>query len=145
MKSAIGWGLLLGGCGGGGSSTSETDDTDDHAGACGDVSSMDVVLTGLVVDDDNVGVEGADLVMEERNWSPGHVHGVGRSGPGGAFEMQGVDLPVVEDCWGTAVSYWLVGTAGELTGERPLNPEFLHAWDDGTFTADISDFPLILR
>ncbi|MCA9490727.1 MAG: hypothetical protein KC621_12440 [Myxococcales bacterium] len=106
---------------------------------------MNVTLTGRVVDGDGVGVEGADLWLEERNWSPGRVHGATLSESGGAFELVGGDLPVVEGCWGTAVSYWLVGDDGARTGEKPLNPELLHAWEDGSFAADISSFPLILR
>lgn len=147
MKSAIGWASLWVGCGGGGSvDGSETSETDTElSGACGDVSSMDVTLTGKVVDGDGAGIEGADLWLEERNWSPGRVHGTARSSGGGAFELIAVDLPVVEGCWGTAVSYWLVGDDGARTGEKPLNPEMLHAWEDGTFAADITAFPLILR
>ncbi|MEZ4239085.1 MAG: carboxypeptidase-like regulatory domain-containing protein [Myxococcota bacterium] len=133
-------GLALAGCSG--EATTTTTGTTDPPGACGAVSSMDVHVVGTVEDDDHLPAAGVEIVLVERNWSPGTVHGTATSDADGAFALDGTDLPVVEDCWGTAVSYWLEGTLGEAWGEKPMNPLLMDAWVDGTFQVDLGAFPL---
>ena len=105
----------------------------------------DFRVVGTVEDDDHQPVADVDLALEERNWSPGTVHGTSRSEASGAFVLDASELPVVEDCWGTAVQYWLVGTRGDLAGEKPMNSLLVRAWLDGVEDVDLGQFPLIVR
>lgn len=126
-----------------GDSADETPlDTD---GACGAVSEVDLSITGGVVDAEGRPLPGAQVWLEERNWKPGQVHGEGTADGAGRFAFDAFDLPVVEGCWGSAVSYWLVGETGTLWGEKPMNPGLSAAVESGATTVDLGAFPLSLE
>lgn len=127
-------------------SAGETGDTgtDDPVGACGDVSTIDVVIRGGVRDQDENRVPDAYVALEERNWAPGTIHGESETDGNGEFVLEARDLPVVEGCWGTAVQFWLVGDKGDLAGEKPMNSPIVSAYNDGTLDVDLGSFPLIL-
>jgi hypothetical protein len=131
-------------CGHGELATGETGGTE-PVGACGDVTSIpELTIVGRVRDVDQNWVEGVDLALEERNWSPGTVNGTATSGPGGQFELVATNLTVVEECWGTAVSYWLHGVTDTAEGDKPMNPDLEHAWSSGSDQVDLGEFPLIV-
>lgn len=119
--------------------------TDDPQGACGDVSAIDVTITGTVRDGDQQWVPGAEVALEERNWEPGTIHGQATTDADGRFTMSAVNLPVVEGCWGVVVQFWLIGTSGDLSGEKPMNSLIIGAYTDETFSVDLGGGPLILR
>lgn len=114
------------------------------AGACGDYHETDVQIVGRVTTADGTPVEGADIWLEERNWAPGTVHGSGTADAQGAYTFDATTLPIIEDCWGTAVDFWLVGEAPGLFGDKPMNPPIINAWNDGSLVVDAETFPLIL-
>lgn len=118
--------------------------TDDPQGACGDVSAIDVRITGGAVDADQQPVAGAHVALEERNWVPGTIHGEADTDASGRFALDATSLPVVEGCWGVAVQFYLIGTAGDLTGEKPMNSQIIGSYTTGTFEVELGPFPLIL-
>lgn len=141
-------GLLLGALGSLGCrgeeepSSTETDGV--PAGACGEFSSIDVTITGRVRDTDQQWVAGVDLALEERNWSPGTVHGRSVSDSQGSFSFAASGLPILEDCFGTAIQFWLVGQTDDLSGEKPMNPLIIEAWESGEHAISLGEFPLLL-
>ncbi|MEQ1500587.1 MAG: carboxypeptidase-like regulatory domain-containing protein [Myxococcota bacterium] len=137
------WAMAIG-CSGDGE-TGDSGETTDPQGACGDVTEIDVTISGRVVNDDGAGIPDANVQLEERNWSPGTVHGEATTDGSGSFSMTARALPVVEGCWGTAVQFWLVGEAQDLVGEKPMNPQIIGAFDDGSLSVDLGPFPLVLR
>ena len=88
-------------------------------------------------------VAGADVFLEERNWAP-DVFGQDRADSGGQFEISAFGMPLVEDCWGFGVSFWLVGETETLWGDKPLNAPIIDTLAAGSPSVDL-DFPLILR
>lgn len=102
-------------------------DTDPEGGACGAVTEHDLVVTG-VVHLDGEPVEGANVVLEERAWhAGGKVFGTALSDAQGRFELSVDDVVSVEDCWGTALAYYLVGVRGDSRGELGVNGPLFHA------------------
>jgi hypothetical protein len=85
-----------------------------------------------------------DLALIETNWSPGTIHGTARSDAAGQFVLTAKDITVVEDCWGLTVSYWLVGEDDGWTGDKPMNPLLIEAWESGDTTQDLGAFPLLM-
>lgn len=142
LSFGIGWGQI--GCTDSGSATDTDTDTGRPPGACGDVSSIDVSITGGVRDQDEHPVSSAHVALVERNWEPGTVHGEANTDSSGHFTMEATDLPVVEGCWGTAVQFWLEGDKGAQTGEKPMNSLIIGAYNDGSLDVDLGQFPLIL-
>jgi hypothetical protein len=140
----LGW-LLLWGCEKEPEGDTGTEPDPDPPGACGDVSSFDATIVGRVADASGSSVSGAEIALEERTWTPGTIHGTATSEADGSFSLSATDLPAVEDCWGTAVSFWLVGSAEQTTGEKPMNSPLFDAWSDGTGQVDLGDFPLTLQ
>jgi hypothetical protein len=140
----LGW-LLVWGCEKESEGDSGTEPEPDPPGACGEVSSFDAVITGRVQDDAQNAVGSALIDLEERSWTPGTLHGSATSNADGTFTLTATGMPAVEDCWGTAVSFWLVGSEGELWGEKPMNSLLFDAWVTGTGQADLGEFPLTLR
>lgn len=132
-------------CGGDGSdpSTTTTGDDDGPGGACGAVSTFDTTIRGHVEDASGAPVPFATVWIEERNWQPGE-YGRGAADADGVFAVDGRDLPVVEDCWGVATQYWLVGEKDELSGEWPATRILIPAWTTGE-DADMADLPLVLE
>jgi hypothetical protein len=140
----LGW-LLLWGCGKEPEGDTGTEPEPDPPGACGDISSFDATITGLVQDASGNAVGGALVELEERTWTPGTIHGSATAASDGTFVLAATGLPVVEDCWGTAVSFWLLGSSGDLSGEKPMNSLLFDAWADGTGQTDLGSFPLTLE
>lgn len=139
---------LLGGCGGGDGGGDEASPTPHSAeppptGACGDVTSFDTVVRGHVEDAAGAPVAFATVWLEERNWAPGEL-GRGTSDAAGAFAVEARDLPVVEDCWGVATQFWLVGQKDALTGEWPATRILIPAYESGV-DADMGPLPLVLE
>jgi hypothetical protein len=120
-------------------------DSTDQSGACGDVSAIDVRVVGTVEDGDGAAAGDVDVALVERNWTPGTVHGTARTDAAGAFEMDATGLPVVEGCWGTAVQFWLEGTKGQLSGEKPMNSLIIDAYLEARSEVDLGAFPLVVR
>ena len=145
MRACLLGGLLWSGCKEDEEPSSESTADSEPIGACGELSSFDVTVVGRVKDLDNQWVAGVNVALEERNWSPGTIHGASVSDGDGAFSFAASGLPVVEDCWGTAVQYWLVGASGALAGEKPMNPLMVDAYESGLGVVDLGEFPLILR
>jgi hypothetical protein len=138
-------GVVVGaGCAGEDPSTSEPTDTEDtQTGACGAVSSFDTTVRGHVQDIDGAPIAFADVWLEERNWAPGEF-GRGKGEADGTFAIEVRDLPVVEDCWGKATQFWLVGQKDALTGEWPATRILMPAYTYGE-DADMGTLPLVLE
>ena len=143
MRNACALALALTACSGEEPGPSTTDTTEPQ-GACGDVSSIDVSITGTVEDGDGTFLSGVSVWLEERNWNPGTIHGEATSDGAGSFTFQALGLPVVEDCWGTAVQFYLVGETDTLSGEKPMNSPIFNAYDDGSYSVDLGAFGLIV-
>ncbi|MEQ1564232.1 MAG: carboxypeptidase-like regulatory domain-containing protein [Myxococcota bacterium] len=119
---------------------------DTQLGACGEKSEIaSVVIEGRVRDEQQNWVADVDVQLEEWNWDPGTIHGAGRTDATGAFSFTATNLPVLEDCWGTAVQFWLVGEKGYLRGEQPMNPYLIEAYESGAGSVNTGDVPMILR
>jgi hypothetical protein len=136
--------LLLAACGG----SPEGEDTgDENTGACGDPISVDLVVRARVVDAAGEGVPDIRLAVEDRAWNLGDL-GEAQSQEDGsaAIGAQGVtDLP---GCWGTMLDYYLV--ADDPSGvwspaEDAINSWLYNAISDGSYEADMTDFPLTLE
>ncbi len=110
---------------------------------CGEIDAFDMAFEGRVEDASGQPVGGATVTLEERNWV-NQRFGEDRSSAEGVFEISAYALPRIEGCWGTGVSYWLIGESGPLWGEKPLNANFILALEDGLSSISL-DFPLILR
>jgi hypothetical protein len=137
--SAIAFGLLVG-CG-----SAEDTGTDDTTptGACGAVTTHDVNISGVVHDGGGAGADGAVVSLEERSWDPGTL-GTATAASDGTFTISAT-ITGVEDCWGTALDYWLVASGDAGTAEDAVNQPLFNAVDDGSLTADVSGFPLVLE
>jgi hypothetical protein len=138
------WGLVLvlaAGCDGGGTDDTSTGDTDLN-GACGEVTNHDVTVTG-VVETAGGPAEGATVYVEERAWTGGMRMGTAQSAADGTFTIEVADLISVEDCWGTALDYYVVAEAGDLYGERGINSTLFNALSTGE--ADLSGAPLLIE
>ena len=137
--------LVFGACSGPEEVVPTEPSTGEPDGACGDVSAIDVGITGGVVDLDEQPIAGAHVVLEERNWVPGTIHGEADTDEQGRFAMDATNLPVVEGCWGVAVQFYLVGTADDLRDEAPMNSQIIGAYTTGTFAVELGAFPLVLE
>lgn len=131
-------------CGGG--EAVDTGDTDPAPkGACGEVTRHDLVLTG-VVHHDGVPVQGANVTLEERAWhADGKVFGTAVTDASGAYVLDVDDVVSVQDCWGSALAYYLVGVRGDARGEMGVNGPLYHGiknadWDiEIRFPVEIAD------
>lgn len=120
-------------------------DPADATGQCGDVHIVDMTLTGYVVDDQWQPVDGIDVWLEERNWTPLNSHGEGRTDGTGRFRLELTDVPIVEGCWGIGPQFYVVSEAGAAACEVPANMQLVIAWLDDTLEADISGYPCVLE
>ena len=133
--------LLLVACGVDSSETGETE-TDD--GACGEVSTWDVSLSGTV-ESASGPVAGALVTLEDRGWEPGTTLGSAETEADGGFVIEAVGVTSVEDCWGTLLNYVVVAEDGDLRGERGINSPLYDAIASGSLEADISGAPLLVE
>jgi hypothetical protein len=131
------------GCRGETPTTPTGDDDDEPTGACGEVTSFDTTVRGRVEDAAGAPVPFADVWLEERNWAPGEK-GRGKADADGVFAIGARSLPVVEDCWGVATQFWLVGEKDALWGEWPATRILIPAYEYGE-DADMGDLPLVLE
>jgi len=142
------WGAVLAviavGCGG-----ADVDDTSPvtvpQGGACGEVTTWNVQVIGLVHDAVGVPVEGADVVLEELDWTFGDTFGFTTTDVEGRFDFEARDVVSVEDCWGTALDYKLIVVKGTSSMEEGVNSNLFSAIDQGDLVADMSAFPLVLE
>lgn len=147
----LGWAAVVSagvGCAGGGGgspvdSGTPEGEVPDPPGACGDVTSFDTTVRGVVEDAAGARVPFAEVWLEERNWAPGEK-GRGAADADGVFAIDGRSLPVVEDCWGVATQFWLVGEKGDLWGEWPATRILIPAYTYGE-DAEMGDLPLVLE
>ena len=136
--------LAMAGCGG--TSPDDTSpDTVPQGGACGEVTTWDVQVIGLVEDALGNPVEGADVLLEERDWTFGDTFGNALTDAQGRFEFEARDVVSVEGCWGTALDYKLVVVKGTKTLEEDVNSNLFTAIDQGDLIADLTAFPLVLE
>ena len=124
-------------CGSGGVDSGTGTDDD---GACGDVTTHTVTVRGDVQDASGAAVQDAEVRLEERNWEPG-ILAEGTTDDTGRYELT-AEITSVEDCWATALDYWVVVTDGELTVEDDLNQPLFNAIDDGSLDVDVATIVL---
>jgi hypothetical protein len=115
---------------------------------CGEVfdgeDGYDVTIDGAV----SIGgapAEGVAVDLVEMNWERGRVFGSGLSDAGGLFTIDGINLTVVEDCWGTAIDYKIMASLDPLEAERDVNSQLFNAINDGSLATDISGIPIELE
>ncbi len=114
--------------------------------ACGNVWYVDMTMRGVLTDEMGQPLEGAEVWLEERAWSPiAKSHGMGMTDANGMFEFQVYELPIIEDCWGWAALYHVVGERGEASGEVEANLQVIKGWLDQSFVADVSNLPFTLE
>ncbi len=123
--------------------TDPVSDTDD--GACGDVSTHTLSLSGRVESTSGQPVEGASVRLEDRGWNVGEVLGEGTSGVYGDFLLEDLEVTSVEDCWGLVLSYWVVAEQEESSGEQQVNVWLYNAIDEGSASADASSTPVVIE
>lgn len=110
-------------------------------GACGEVSEHDLVLTG-VVQRDGEPAEGARVALEERAWhGGGKIFGSAVSEAGGRFTLNAVGVVSVEDCWGSALAYYVKAERDDASGELGVNGPLYHAISDAEGEVEIH-FPI---
>lgn len=120
-------------------------DTTDHS-FCGDVTTHNLTMAGLIVDATGYPVEGAEARVEEYNWDNRVVvYGSATTDALGAFSLQLTGVVSVEDCWATALDYKLIGELGGLYGEMLANQTLFGAIDGGSLHADVTAFPLVIQ
>lgn len=111
-------------------------------GSCGEVGSFDMAFQGFVEDRDGQRLEGVTVALEERSWTQ-QIYKRDVTDVSGEFKVSDQDLPMIEGCWGTVVSFWLVGSTDTSWGERPLNAHIIEALDAGRGVIELTS-PLIL-
>lgn len=145
----------LAACGGGGDEASTQEPTETGTdtrtigqGACGDVSQIDATITGLVAYEE-APVGAATVRLEERLWEQ-KVYTTEIAGADGRVTLAGTGLWSVEDCWGSAIDYWVVadGLAPDgvtaVHGEKPVNQyifNLVFGYGDGDF-GDLDTTPV---
>lgn len=132
----------------GGSPEVEPDDTgEERDGACGDVTTWDVDVYAAVTDEAGTPLESVRVALEERLWAPGEL-GAGTTGADGTVVFQAVGVTSVEDCWATALDYWIVAVpppdSGVGAAEDDFNTDLFNAIDDGSLVVDVRDRPIVL-
>lgn len=126
-------------------SDADGDSSSSSTGLCGDRSVLPVVeIVGSVRSTVDQGpLSDVQIALVETNWAPGTVHGTARSDAAGQFSMTAGDIVVIEDCWGLGVSYWLQGESPGWTGDKPMNPELMEAYETGAIQVFL-EFPLLM-
>ncbi|MCA9489437.1 MAG: hypothetical protein KC621_05925 [Myxococcales bacterium] len=152
--------LLLLACAGSSDDTFDTDtdeadtdtDTDadsdadtDTSGACGEVTTWDVTLTGYVMGANGQPAPNTHVWVVDRGWTVGNVIADGTSDAAGYMTLSLHPVTSVEDCWGLILNYVLVGERTNEYGELAINPVLYNAIYGGTLEADLGAFPLELE
>ncbi len=140
--------ILLVACGGGDDAEQDTGPllvtSTEPQGACGEVTDDHAIrIEGMVTLSDLPAV-GADVLLTERLWTPGMVHGTASVGADGRFSLDATDIVSVEDCWGTVLDYVLEARLDQLVGERDANAVLLPAIAAGDDVVDITEQPITL-
>ena len=127
--------------------TAETDEPDEPPdSACGDVTLHNLTIVGRVRGVNGAAAEGANVVLEERNYFPTlTVMGKGVTDATGTFQFDVVDLVAVEDCWGVLVDYVIVAERGKERGEEGINPSLSNAVYTGSSTVDLTSLPVVME
>ena len=111
---------------------------------CGETHTVDMTLSGYVIDDAWQPVADVSVWLEERNWTPLNSHGEAVTDERGRYHLSLTDVPIVEDCWGTGPQFYVVSEQGRARCEVPANMQLVIAWLDETLEADISGYPCVL-
>lgn len=132
----------------GGTPEKEPGDTaDERDGACGDVTTWDVQVFAKVTDEAGTPRESVRVAVEERLWAPAEL-GAGTTGPDGTVAFVAEGVTSVEECWATALDYWIVAVPPPDSGvdatEDDLNTDLFNAIDDGSLVVDLRERPLVL-
>jgi hypothetical protein len=104
---------------------------------CGNVWYVDMTVVGQLT--------GPDVWLEERAWMPTSIHGEGVTDDEGRFSFDVVEVPIVEECWGWAALFSVVGEHADASGEIDANMQIVRGWQDGTNIADVSKLPFVLE
>jgi hypothetical protein len=112
---------------------------------CGNVWYVDMEVVGQLVGPDGTPVPDAEVWLEERAWMPTSVHGEGWTDAEGHFAFEVTGVPIVEDCWGWAALFHVVGERDDASGEIDVNMQIVRAWQDGSFVADVSNLDFVLE
>ena len=119
---------------------------DTQIGECGQpIYGIEMTVTGLVEDASGSPVAGAQVILEERNWEPGTIHGTTTTNANGAFTMSATELVDIPDCWATALDYVVVVELDGLMGEAIANQKLFNAIVDETYVADFSPVPIVIE
>ena len=131
---------LLVGCGGEEPEPKDSEATDSQDGACGEVTTHDVVIRAKVSKPG--GAEGVRVYLDDRAWELA-VLGEGVTDAAGEVEFTAAGVTSVAGCWGTLLDYWIVAEDGAgVTVEDDMNTDLFNAIDDGSLVADVSGRPL---
>ena len=122
----------------------DTDDTDD-GGACGDVTTHSLAVTGRVELSSGDPADTVDVWLEDRGWNPGTTLGQGTTDSSGAFTLENLTITGVEDCWATLLDYVIVSESEGLRGEKEINHQLYNAIEAGEEVADVSALPIVLE
>jgi len=136
------FGVLLGACSSGEKSA---DDTGVKEG-CGDPTLHDITVQFAVEDESGNGVSNIDVRLEERNWDPG-VLGESTTDGQGMGDLLAVGVTDLPNCWGTMLSYMVVvedSSGYYATAEKGINSYLHGAIEDGSMTADLTAFPIVV-
>ncbi len=117
----------------------------DTDGQCGEVSEHTVQVVGVVHDGSGDGAADAAVRLEDRGWNPGTTLGAGTTNAGGEFELDGLAITSVEDCWGTLLDYVIVAERGGQRVERGINSQLRASIFDATLDVDLTSLPLVLE
>lgn len=136
-----GLGVVAGlvGCGG---VPADSDSTD---GACGAVTTHDLVVLGRVILSSGAAAGGATVELVDEGWEPGTVVGVTTAQSTGAFSLDAIAVTSVEGCWGSLLDYRLVAERDGATGTLGVNQALYAAITDETFQADVSASPITVQ
>ncbi|MFT5453666.1 MAG: hypothetical protein ACI9K2_000140 [Myxococcota bacterium] len=137
--------LVVCGCGGGKSidTAPVADPTGPPPSACGEVTDGYAVRIEGAVELQGERVSGADVVLVEKLWSAGQVHGTATTAADGTFVLEATDLVSVEDCWGTALDYKAEVVWDVWSRSRDMNAP-LYAAIVGDGVADLLGDPIEL-
>ena len=127
------------------SDDSEQEETGTSTG-CGDPVPHDVSVLFSVTDGQGNGVANLDVALVDRSWEPGVLGSGSTDGQGtGSLLAQSVtDLP---NCWGTVLNYVVEvtdPTSYYAASEKAVNSYLYSAIEDGSFEADLTDFPIVV-
>ncbi len=139
------WWIVAGlaGCSSGEDTAVKESAEDTQDGACGDVSTYDVVIRAQV-ERGGRAAAGVRVYLDDRAWELAEL-GEGTTGADGTVTFTAAGVTSVDGCWGTLLDYWIVAEDTDgATVEDDMNTELFNAIDDGSLEADVTTRPLSL-